>query len=212
MLNFELLKKEVVSTDLCTYCGTCIGVCPTQTLSSTNGTIINSHDACINCGKCVISCPGKHFDFQKHKKIAQKTHLYTGNYENIYTGYSLTPLTRKQSSSGGCVTEFLIHLIRTNKVDSVIVTINTPHGPTSIITSDEKEIIKAAQSKYCLSSTNTILKEIINSEKHFAYVGLPCQIHGLYKAMDALPVLKDKVRYVIGIFCGFNMTKTPHNF
>lgn len=212
MLNFESLKKEIISANLCTYCGTCVGICPVQTLSPLNETIVNSHDACISCGRCLSSCPGKYFDFQKYTKAGQKNHIYVGNFENIYTGHSNNSLTREQGSSGGCVTELLLHLLRTNKVDSVIVTTNTDHGPAPIITSDEKEIIRAAQSKYCLSPTNIILNAVLKSGKRFAYVGLPCQIQGLRKAMDVTPALKSKIPYIIGIFCGFNMTINATHF
>ena len=61
MKGFEDLKKEVIDTDLCTRCGTCIGVCPTQTLAYHKNGIVDTKKQCIKCGKCSAVCPGKEF-------------------------------------------------------------------------------------------------------------------------------------------------------
>lgn len=216
MTDFQNLKQEVISPGLCTCCGTCIGVCPTHTLSFKNNTVFDEKSACIHCGKCISSCPGKYFDYAKFEKQFQfpdsSKHLFVGHYQKIYAGHSQDQKVRALGSSGGCITELLLYLIRTKSVDAVITTINGPDGPTPIITAKESEIIQAAQSKYCISPTNIILKQVIESNKRFAYVGLPCQIEGLRKAMETTPVIKKRISIVIGLFCGFNMTMDATHF
>lgn len=211
MANFQTLEKEIIAPDLCTYCGTCVGICPTQTLAIENGAIVNAKNSCINCGKCVSSCPGKYFDYAKYETSVchseSAKHPFIGNYYAIYTGHSLDASIRAGSSSGGGITELLLYLIRTKFIDAVLVTkMDSAGGATPIITADESIIIQAAQSKYCPSPTNKILKQILDSDRRIAYVGLPCQVQGLKKAMGANPILKKRIPITIGLFCGFNMT------
>lgn len=210
MNNFQTLKQEIITPNLCTHCGTCVGICPTQTLTIESGAIVNAKDSCISCGKCVSSCPGKYFDYPKYEEplccSESAKHPFIGNYHTIYAGHSLNTQIRANGSSGGGITELLLYLIRTKFVDAVLVTKMDSSGTAPILTSDENIIIQAAQSKYCLSPTNRILKQILDSDKRIAYVGLPCQVQGLKKAMTVNPVLKERIPITIGLFCGFNMT------
>ena len=73
MKGFEDLKKEVIDTDLCTRCGTCVGVCPVQTLAYQENRIVDVEKQCIKCGKCSATCPGKEFLMnQWAEKLFQK--------------------------------------------------------------------------------------------------------------------------------------------
>ena len=61
MTGFERLNKEVVSVGLCSFCGTCAGVCPDKCLVMDYGTeepqLVKKCPP--DCNLCWEVCPGK---------------------------------------------------------------------------------------------------------------------------------------------------------
>ena len=73
------------------------------------------------------------------------------------------------------------------------------------IIENEDEIVAAAQSRYHLSPMNTVLGELSKKSGRYAYVGLPCHIHGLRKLQQAGWKSGAEIGPVIGIYCGNNL-------
>jgi len=206
------LKKEVIDTELCTKCGTCIGICPTNSFQFRDGKLEVLEDKCVDCGLCVKVCPGKYFDYK-----AMNQNLYgsdydsssrLGTYKSIYAGYSMSDTTRNAAASGGIITEISKYLLKNKMVDGVITIANREGESTSFgvkVARSVDEVEAAAQSKYTVIPTNEILKTILKENGKYAYIGLPCQIHGLRKAMEVNPTLKERIGLTVGLFCGFNM-------
>ncbi len=46
-----------IDDGVCTGCGECIGVCPADAISSTNGSTKVDAELCAECGGCVDACP-----------------------------------------------------------------------------------------------------------------------------------------------------------
>ncbi len=44
-------------TELCCYCGGCVGVCPKLALELEETKIAIDNEKCINCRACVLICP-----------------------------------------------------------------------------------------------------------------------------------------------------------
>ena len=72
--NHSVLKptiKEVVISDLCTGCGTCVSICPSLAIelakSDAKGVYIPklNEKNCNNCGICYEVCPGHSVDFKE---------------------------------------------------------------------------------------------------------------------------------------------------
>jgi coenzyme F420 hydrogenase subunit beta len=212
--------SDVIKENLCTGCGTCIGLCPTAALTLNldhkKGIYTPKFNAakCINCSICYNSCPGHSFDFKKfnldlYNKDAEDALI--GNYLNCYLGHSNDSLIHDTSSSGGLVTQLLIYYLEKGLIDGALVSRmnkNNPLEPEAFIARTKQEIISASKSKYCPVPVNIVLKEILNSEPHekFAVVGLPCHIQGLRKAEQLNKNLSNKIPLHIGIFCGHTPT------
>jgi ferredoxin len=59
-LKIEPLSKEVTRDDaLCTHCGACVTICPTEALYVDRKTmkVLFDSDKCIACELCVKACP-----------------------------------------------------------------------------------------------------------------------------------------------------------
>ncbi|WP_342757069.1 Coenzyme F420 hydrogenase/dehydrogenase, beta subunit C-terminal domain [Kineothrix sedimenti] len=221
MNDCNTLRNMVINRNLCTYCGTCVGMCPTNALSADNGSIYCLPEKCIACGKCVNVCPGAEFNYPEFEsKLFSKTDIKNsdntlGVYKYIYSGYSKNENIRKKGASGGIITEILLFLLSTQVVDGVIVTMQDAENIMKVqatIVDKVEDVLSAAQSKYISSPTNVILEQIRGTNKRYAYVGLPCQIQGLHKALENDKKLKDNIHIIVGLFCGFNMSQDATKF
>ena len=55
-----------------------------------------------------------------------------------------------------------------------------------------------------------VLAEMRKRPGPFAVVALPCQIHGLRKMVKTDPALAGKVKYILGLYCHYNMEPAGH--
>jgi coenzyme F420 hydrogenase subunit beta len=209
--------EEVVKTNLCTGCGTCVAICPNEAIKLVvNGKkriyIPKINDkSCDNCGICYKTCPGHSVDYFKQLNLQifgkEPDDILIGIYINCYTGHATDYDIRYNSASGGLVTQLLIFALEEGIIDGALVTRMSkkyPLEPEPFIARTKEEIIGASKSKYCPVPANIALKEILESkeDERFAVVGLPCHIHGIRKAELISEKLKEKIILHIGIFCG----------
>lgn len=204
----------VVKDGLCTGCGTCAGICPTEAIDM----VINhregiylphlDNERCNQCGICFEVCPGHSVDFkQLNSEIFgnEPEDILLGNYLNCYVGHATDYNVRYNSSSGGVVTALLVFALEQGIIDGALVTKmreDRPLEPQPFIARTREEIISASKSKYCPVPANIALKEILKEDGKFAVVGLPCHIHGIRKAEVMNKKLAQKICLHLGIFCG----------
>lgn len=213
MTNDNIL--QVVMDDLCTGCGTCIAICPTEAINLTLNKKKGIYEPkienklCNNCFKCLTICPGHRTDFKllNYEIFGEEPwNFLLGNFLSCYIGHSNDENIRYNSSSGGLITQLLIYALEEGIVDGALVTRmkkDDPLEPEPFIARTKEEIIEASRSKYCPVPLNIGLKEIIDSEngEKFAVVGLPCQLNGIRNAEKLDKTLENKVILHLGIFC-----------
>ena len=127
-----------------------------------------------------------------------------GHFEGAYLAYSNIPEIRQRSTSGGLVTGLLMGLLRRGEIDGAVVIAadeNVPWKGKPIVARTPEEILAATKSKYAISPTNSVFKEILAIDGKYAIVGLPCQIHGFHNAARLDRRLRDRVVVTIGLFC-----------
>lgn len=204
---------KTLRADLCTGCGVCEGACPFGAISTIvergNFRPAIDNEKCTDCGRCVKACPGLRVDFSATSKGSQSdTGHYdkmVGYYKKCFVGFSTDYDIRYHSASGGVVSQFLIWLIETNKIDGAVVTKfdkkNSLFVETFIATTRE-EIIAARSSKYSPVTLNKAAQAIkAASGTRYIIVGLPCHIEGMRKLMEIDRKLRDKVVGLFGIYC-----------
>lgn len=202
---------DVVKKDLCTGCGTCVGICPTNNLemfyNPKNGIEYPVDSGkCISCNKCITVCPGQKVDYmQLNDRFINgtKNDVLIGNYINCYQGRSTNSYINNRSTSGGLITSLLIYCLETGFCDGVIVTKIGDNGihAKSIIAKTKEEVMKCVGSKYSPVSVNTLIKNILSNEEKYIFVGLPCHIHGIRKTELINEDLRKKIVLHIGLFC-----------
>jgi coenzyme F420 hydrogenase subunit beta len=202
--------SKIIDGGLCHRCGSCIGICPTGVLSLDEEEYpkVSNLSACTDCDLCMKVCPGDEFNFHAHheKVFSENGNIKSthGHFIESFIAHSKDPDIQERSTSGGLVTDILLHLLETQQIDGAVV-----------IASDEKEIWKgkpivartrqellgAMKSKYAISPTNTMFAEIRAMPGKYALVGLPCQIHGFRKAAELDQRINERVVLTIGLYC-----------
>lgn len=212
--NFNWLIENVITKQLCSGCGTCVGVCPNNAINFKSYDVyypvwINESN-CTECKLCVKICPGKGYNIremvEKNPDKGSKFSPEQGFYEYFAHGYSNDDRIRRNGAAGGVATELLKFLITEKKVDKVVVVQLENSKPAVKITDDISEIEKAQQSKCYPVPLNVVLREIMESDLTYALVGTPCQIAGQYLAEKQIKKLRNKIKYKIGLFCGYIQT------
>lgn len=207
---------KVVRDNLCTGCGTCVGICPKKCIEMKEDTNKGIYlpqlerEKCDECGLCLKVCPGHEVDFKKlNSEIfgREPQDVLVGNSLSCYLAHATDYDIRYNSASGGLVTALLIFALEERIIDGALVTKmseDNPLRPQPFIARTRDEIISASKSKYCPVPANIALREIVDTkeDEKFAVVGLPCHIHGIRKAETVNKKARGKIVLHFGLLCG----------
>lgn len=132
-----------------------------------------------------------------------KEHI--GHFNDTYLGYSMNPEVRSGAASGGVVSQILLDLLDQGIVDEALVSkIEVESGEiyAKVICAKTKdEILSARTSIYFDFDLLKQLIPLIELEKKYAIVLLPCQAKAFDKLCDINGWDRDKF-IIIGLFCG----------
>lgn len=206
---------EVVSSGLCTRCGACYGICSQDAVRWDENFFPHSNEKCNKCGNCLRVCGGREVDFPRYvMKHYGKPHVLTENAIGpvLYSMacHSTDPEIRRKGASGGIVSQILISLIQNHEIDGALVSGFSPDNPLqprAVIAKSREDILKCVQSKYTLFPVSHLYSEIAAATGKYAVVGLPCQLHSMFRWMEVNPKLYEKVALIIGLFCHANLEK-----
>lgn len=203
----------VFCNGLCTRCGTCVGLSDGAVeFVDRSGTYLPERRGDIpaeladriwrGCSAASVSFPDINaFVFGSHAK----RHPYLGHTESIDVAFACDPAIRRAGASGGLLSTTLLWLLNKGRIDGAVVTRMSAEQPwlaESVVARTRAEILSAAQSKYVITSVNEILPAIGRFDGMLAYVGLPCQVHGIRKLQMAGDPSVRNIKYVLGPFCG----------
>ncbi len=203
---------------LCIGCGACVSVCPVDavTLEAKGGQLYPRVDKgkCTECHRCVQVCPGLSVLLERMARQLWPENRHVdalGRIRKTGIGFSLDEEVRFNSASGGMATALLSGALRKNLIQGAVVTRTDPQDPAraqSWVARTEADVVGAQTTKYCPSSPAEVLRELKNAGKKekFAFVGLPCHIHGLRKFQQMEPWALEKVPLALGLFCGHGVT------
>ncbi|MFP4085194.1 MAG: Coenzyme F420 hydrogenase/dehydrogenase, beta subunit C-terminal domain [Desulfobacteraceae bacterium] len=208
---------SVYKANLCHYCGICYGVCPKDNIEfepdDTGNPVFRVKDdhRCGACELCYIVCPGRELNFTSlHRQVFYYDYTpgLLGSFIDCSLAHSKDSTLRRKAASGGVVSSLLISALEAGKIDgATVVKLGADDNPlktTPFIARKKDEILSACGSKYLTVPMGVVLREIWQSskEQHYAFVGLPCHVHGLRKAQQLIPRLERRVGPVISLFCG----------
>lgn len=217
--------NKIVLADMCCGCGTCAGICPSDSLEMA----FNKYGEyqphligeCSDCGLCLKVCP---FNDNTEDELADglfslvlniKKDDTLGYYHTCMMGYANRDGIREKGASGGMVTLLLTLLFEQGKIDGAVVV-----GPSdrkgirfeSRIVRSVEEIQASAKSKYYPIEHSRVLKQILKEDGKYAVVGLPCHIYGIRKAQKHSKKLRERIKYILGMVCGHGVSASFTDF
>jgi coenzyme F420 hydrogenase subunit beta len=218
MINDKIPKvlELVVKNDLCIGCGLCVYKCPSNALKmnwNEYGFLAPElSGTCDSNGECLTVCPFNPYPDDKVKtenELAQlffkdqNSHPKIGQYIGIYAGYAKK--FRLNSSSGGIATYISIELLNQKIVDYIISVKKSPKSELHYeysVNHTKEELVSASQTRYYPVTLSNVLTEIHNMEGKVAITGVACFIKAIRLAQYQNPILKNKIKFLIGIICG----------
>lgn len=204
--------QQVVRHDLCNRCGSCVGLSNGSIgFSDRVGKYLPYFRQPLDQATSELvwkACSGKGFSFPQQRKAifgTEDANLFTGHYRNMYIGHAKDESIRRNSGSGGILSAILIWLLEKKIIDGAVVTGMSETEPwltQPFIATSKEEILKAAQSKYIISSVNEILPEIGDFKGKLAYVGLPGQVQSVRLLQQSGHPYVRNIKYIFGPFYG----------
>ncbi len=131
-----------------------------------------------------------------------------GRMRGAYVGYVEEVGFRDRGSSGGMVSWVLSELLRAGKVDGVahVVPVDDPQQDGRFfryrISRTPEEVFAGAKSRYYPVDLSGVLQTIRAHPGRYAVVGVPCFIKALHLLRQEDPVVRERVVYTLGLFCG----------
>jgi coenzyme F420-reducing hydrogenase beta subunit len=209
---------EIVARDLCIGCGTCAGVCPAANLSmhlNQYGALSpqDAGDCRAGCDLCLRACP---FSDQPNDEDTLAREAFsdipgmrhrpeTGYYLDTVLGYSSVSGHREGGASGGLATWVLESLLAEGQIDAAVCVVPDRTGGRWFrfaVARSADEIRASARSCYCPVEWSEALREILSQEGRYAVTALPCYAKALRRAMQALPRLRRRLHFILGLVCG----------
>lgn len=196
--------------ELCTRCGSCSGVCPTNAIVvGENGYPELIADRCISCGLCGAVCPGKEVNYGDFAEQVFGERFvdegFDGRVEKTYVGFATDERLRKGGAGGGVVTGLLAYLLKAGRVDGCLVSRMSKERPwlgEPFIARTYEELCESQGSRYHIIPMNTLWAQMRKEPGRYAAAILPCQTHGYRNLQKHDPELAAMITHVVGLFCG----------
>ncbi|ACG78709.1 coenzyme F420-reducing hydrogenase, beta subunit [Phenylobacterium zucineum HLK1] len=131
-----------------------------------------------------------------------------GRFRAAYVGAAAEGDFRAAGSSGGMVTWTAAELMRRGLIDGVahVKPAPSPRGQAPFfrygVSRSEAELRAGAKSRYYPIEMSGVLDEIRRTPGRYAVVGVPCFIKAVRLLCREDPVLRERVAFTLGLFCG----------
>lgn len=208
--------NNIISSDLCMSCGACKHVSPEKIsieLNAEKGMFLPKCSSPLNKNELDYFekiCPANGYPI---KKIA--TEIFDKpNYEDYRLGTFKSMGTYRinnkkildNASSGGVLTGLAKKLLDENIVQGVVATsfkyMRNEIVPQVEIITDSDQLYKTQGSKYMPVPALLTIESIKKFNGKVVFIGTPCQIAAIRLIQQYDPIVKEKILFTFGFFCG----------
>jgi coenzyme F420 hydrogenase subunit beta len=188
------LEDAVIDAERCIQCGTCVAVCPSDSIGIGDDDLPRLVKMCTGCSLCWDFCPRGGL---RHETTWKLTGNGDGNGAHglaaVGERYSArTRSTIRGVQDGGVVSTILIALLEAGELDGALLARPSDTQPwkgEAFLARTPAEVIECAGSFYnqTMALGHLDLEGLdLPAEPRIAVVGTPCEIEGI-KAMQARP-------------------------
>jgi len=209
--RFKDMMNEVVAYGSCCACGSCVLVCPYNTIQYVDarpkqvGKGDAPFDYCkmseeIGCDVCAQACP-RLYPREHHLKDAvfgaDKPHQENfGVYRRILVAKSKDQRILDRCQDGGVVTALLVGALKAGLIDGAVVSAldgNARCNAVPKVVTSEEDMIASGGSWYTYVPNNLGLADALKRDlKKVAFVGVPCQVTPIRKLETVDPGFLEK--------------------
>jgi coenzyme F420 hydrogenase subunit beta len=206
-MSCESISK-VITSGLCTGCGVCTLFQENSSMIYTSHGPLPSFDAPPPEDEVIFkACPGKGIDYPElylaHYGRLPENYLL-GPLKAVRTGYACNQDIRYSGASGGVMTQVLIYLLESKRIDGAILAkqgVPTPLEARPVIATTREEIISCAQSVYIPISMLDKLRDL-EPGKRYALTCLPDQASSLRLLQQLNFPAAKQIKYLLGPYTG----------
>ena len=205
--------EKIVKHGMCIGCGICESIVSTGEIKiekSGSGMLVPIPNQSLNhnsVDKIFEVCPGTHVEGLPEHLINENSHtdLIWGPYQAIKLAWASNPITRFKGSTGGVLTALGEYLLASKKVNFILhakASTKNPSFGEAKLTFEMQKVIEGAGSRYGPTAALINIKEVLDMDRPFAYIGLPCDISALrnYAMLDSR--VNKLVQYWLTPVCG----------
>ncbi len=202
---------DVAKWRLCLGCGACVVSCDQKAITMKDicdqglRPLVDG-SRCNRCGMCLRACPGLGIAYEGSDEgdPSQSFRKSWGSFLEIWEGYATDPEIRFLGSSGGAATALALFCVEQGLVEGVLHVGKDQGEPwrnRTMVSRSRAELLSNTGSRYSPASPCEGLGLAEQSSSPFAFVGKPCDMHGLRKLQMQRTRLKESITLAIGIFC-----------
>lgn len=204
--------NAIVSSHLCSGCGTCHVVCGKEAIAmqyDAIGRLLPVIDAerCVDCGACYNICPSLD---AKGIQLPKTDDIYGGCVENVFVGKATDVVIYQNAQSGGLVTSTLKYLFDSGQIDAAIVCHvqdAIQYTPRAIVVTRPEELLSCQKSSYVPIDIVSAVK-LTEPYKSVAVVGTGCHIQGIRALQNDKETYRNRIKFTLGLICDRTLCKT----
>lgn len=210
----ESLERDVISTNRCVGCATCVVVCPFNCLEYSGGQL-KLIKKCENCGICPQVCPKYDWSWTRAEEFVfgrqRKEDEDFGIYRRLVLAQANDERVLERCQDGGAVTALFAYALQNGIVDGVALSglsADKPLYPKPKLATTLEEVLENAGTRYAYSPNMLAFQEgVKQGKKSLAFVGTPCQIHAIRKIqMFPLKKYANPLQFAVGLMCTESFT------
>jgi coenzyme F420-reducing hydrogenase beta subunit len=217
MNETKLLFETVINEGYCIGCGACSfhSQNKIKMRMNNNGFIqpFLSDDEIENIPNLLKVCPFYNSDLNEneisYRLYANKEHtinhdVSVGYYHSIYAGHIRDDSIRLKSSSGGFGSWISKKMLESNLVDQIIHVKPSENDKLifSFQISDSENLRNGSKSRYYPIEMSKVLDFVTKNDLRYLFIGLPCFVKALRLLQEEHPLLKERVKFTMGLVCG----------
>ena len=200
---------SIVARNLCTGCGACAGGFPglirmiEDPVHGRRPVVRQSTEGHRASQAAVKLCAGASTDWAD-LSLKDDVDAAWGPVLAAWEGWAGDPEVRRRGSSGGAVTALSAYALSSGTASGVAhiaACADDPRLNEAVISRDRDGLLRGAGSRYSQASPCETLGRIASGTEPVAFVGKPCDVASVHKAMQADPVTAARIPLTIAIFC-----------
>lgn len=203
----------IVEQGLCIGCGLCQSIAgkeSVQVVKTARGyeqPVVVGELNHETVDKIYQTCPGTRIEGLPERLMETDTRIDNvwGPWRRIARAWATVPEVRHIGATGGVLTALGIYLLKSKRVDFILHAKSSVRDPSfgdRQLSFTEADVIESAGSRYGPTATLIDIKDVLERNQPFAFIGKPCDISALRNYARHDERVDRLVKYWLTMVCG----------